>query len=53
MCVMAARVVDIETGQHIDVGDYFGGMIPRTKDQVKLCLMLTSVFIETFFIRYI
>ena len=23
-CVMAARVVDIETGQHIDVGDYFG-----------------------------
>ena len=22
--VMAARVVDIETGQHIDVGDYFG-----------------------------
>ena len=23
-CVMAARVVDIETGEHIDVGDYFG-----------------------------
>ena len=23
-CVMAARVVDIETGDHIDVGDYFG-----------------------------
>ena len=23
-CVMAARVVDVETGQHIDVGDYFG-----------------------------
>lgn len=23
-CVMAARVVDIETGQSIDVGDYFG-----------------------------
>ena len=23
-CVMAARVVDVESGQHIDVGDYFG-----------------------------
>jgi len=23
-CVMAARVVDVETGEHIDVGDYFG-----------------------------
>ncbi len=23
-CVMAARVVDIETGEHVDVGDYFG-----------------------------
>ena len=22
-CVMATRVVDVESGQHIDVGDYF------------------------------
>ena len=35
-CVMAARVVDIETGQHIDVGDYFGyGNVPQDKGPGK------------------
>ena len=35
-CVMATRVVDVESGQNIDVGDYFGyGNDTKTKDPRK------------------